>query len=95
MELDMAAFITYGDIHSICPGLAVQDMVYGLCLVCGRRVRLQIFGVELPEDILHSRVIFSHSSPSRFSTKVSKGLRMPIRALDVICRYTSVEFGLR
>ena len=62
MELDMAAFITYGDIHSICPGLAVQDMVYGLCLVCGRRVRLQIFGVELPEDILHGRVFIDHGS---------------------------------
>ena len=62
MELDIAAFVTSGDIHPICSCFTVQDMVYGRCLVCGRRVRLQIFGVELPENILHGRVLINHGS---------------------------------
>ena len=62
MELDIAAFVTSGDIHPICPCFTVQDMAYSLCLVCGWRVRFQIFGAELPEDILHGRGFIDHGS---------------------------------
>ncbi len=53
MVLDVPAFPAFRYIHTICSGLAVQDMMDGLRLTLRGGVGIQIFWIEMPEDLLH------------------------------------------
>ena len=63
MYLDMAALAASGDIHPVCPCLAVKDVDCRLCLPGIGGIFLQVSGVELPQDILDSRFICHRRRP--------------------------------
>ena len=66
MYLDMAALAASGDVHPVCPCLAVEDVDCRLCLSGIGGIFLQVSGVELPQDILDSRFTFHRRrSPSQ------------------------------
>ena len=99
MVLDVPAFPAFRYIHTICSGLAVQDMMDGLRLTlrggCGNPDILDRNAGGPPAWLDQSALRPSPSFLSFLFSKVSKGLWIPIRAFEVICRYTSVECGLR
>ena len=63
MYLDMAALAASGDIHPVCPCLAVQDMDRRLCLPGIGGIFLQVFGIKAPQDILDGRITCHRSRP--------------------------------
>ncbi len=63
MYLDMSALAASGDVRPVCTCLAVEDVGCRLCLSGTRGISLQVSGVELPQDILDSRLTFHHRRP--------------------------------
>ena len=84
MVLDVSAFPTFRYIHTIRAGLAVQDMMNGLRLTLRGSVGIQIFWIEMPEDLLHGWINqhcghprLSYLSHPSYFQKYQKGSGFP------------------